>query len=257
MQNRYVGDIGDFGKYGLLRKLCDGSPHLKLGVVWYLYNPINERTSDGGHIGYLDCNKAEPTKRNWEQFWSCDPELYQALREIVKNKRRGVSEIRERGVLPRDTVFYEEELTFDDLSPSAHEERKTRRDLWCESAVKQTEDCQIVFLDPDNGLEAKSVGPYRRKGPKYVFLKEVKPYVERKQSVVLYQQLGRDEKAEGQISKRLKQLDAKLRVDGISALRYQRGPARVFFVIPALRHRETLCQRIEDFVQGCWGKHFK
>ena len=39
MQNRYTGDIGDFGKYGLLRALC--SPvgeiqRLQLGVVWYL-----------------------------------------------------------------------------------------------------------------------------------------------------------------------------------------------------------------------------
>ena len=42
MKNSYVGDIGDFGKYGLLRHLCgvtgkgtDGDP-LRLGVVWYL-----------------------------------------------------------------------------------------------------------------------------------------------------------------------------------------------------------------------------
>lgn len=34
MQDRYVGDIGDFGKYGLLRALC--AHDLSLGVVWYL-----------------------------------------------------------------------------------------------------------------------------------------------------------------------------------------------------------------------------
>ena len=33
MQNRYVGDIGDFGKYGLLRALYHGR---QLGVAWYL-----------------------------------------------------------------------------------------------------------------------------------------------------------------------------------------------------------------------------
>ena len=43
MQDQYVGDIGDFGKYGLLRHLTgmrgDAAPEdaLRLGVVWYLF----------------------------------------------------------------------------------------------------------------------------------------------------------------------------------------------------------------------------
>ena len=35
MQDRYVGDVGDFGKYGLLRSLCRADEHggaLRLGV---------------------------------------------------------------------------------------------------------------------------------------------------------------------------------------------------------------------------------
>src|ERR1700684_4163658 len=45
MQDRYVGDVGDFGKFGLLRALC-GESHplpLKLGVVWYRF-PMNRIT---------------------------------------------------------------------------------------------------------------------------------------------------------------------------------------------------------------------
>ena len=48
MQDRYVGDVGDFGKYGLLRALCGGD--LTLGVVWYLY-PDEEANNDGDDIG--------------------------------------------------------------------------------------------------------------------------------------------------------------------------------------------------------------
>ena len=36
MQDRYVGDVGDYGKYGLLRSLCRGDEHgvaLRLGVL--------------------------------------------------------------------------------------------------------------------------------------------------------------------------------------------------------------------------------
>jgi hypothetical protein len=37
MQNRYTADLGDFGKYGLLKALCqskDEERNLRLGVVW-------------------------------------------------------------------------------------------------------------------------------------------------------------------------------------------------------------------------------
>ena len=56
MQDRYTGDVGDFGKYGLLRCLRgpDAAP-LRLGVVWYRTDsdivdadPVN----DGKHVAY-------------------------------------------------------------------------------------------------------------------------------------------------------------------------------------------------------------
>lgn len=53
MQNRYSGDVGDFGKFGFLRHLCDGRT---LGVVWYLY-PDERGNGDGGHVDYLDDNQ--------------------------------------------------------------------------------------------------------------------------------------------------------------------------------------------------------
>ncbi len=43
MQNRYVGDVGDFGKYGLLRYLVgvrsstSVADSLRLRVIWYLH----------------------------------------------------------------------------------------------------------------------------------------------------------------------------------------------------------------------------
>ncbi len=54
MQNRYTGDVGDFGKYGLLRALCsdDGKRKLKLGVNWYLV-PDMGNPGDGGFIDYV------------------------------------------------------------------------------------------------------------------------------------------------------------------------------------------------------------
>ena len=73
MQNRYTGDVGDFGKYGLLRALClpegDRGPALRLGVVWYLTSD-ESHNNDGRHIGYL-----EPTPKNAKTLRVCDPSL--------------------------------------------------------------------------------------------------------------------------------------------------------------------------------------
>jgi hypothetical protein len=54
MQNRYVGDVGDFAKYALLRSISNGTPRaLRLAVIWYLY-PDEIHNSDGRHVSYLD-----------------------------------------------------------------------------------------------------------------------------------------------------------------------------------------------------------
>ena len=53
MQDRYAGDVGDFGKLGMLRIIADSG--LKIGVNWYLtYKPEENLKEDGKHIGYLN-----------------------------------------------------------------------------------------------------------------------------------------------------------------------------------------------------------
>ena len=65
MQDRYAGDIGDFGKYGLLRALCGEA--LRLGVLWYAFEGDRKRApNDGKRIDYLD-----PPD---EQLRECDPD---------------------------------------------------------------------------------------------------------------------------------------------------------------------------------------
>ncbi len=84
MQNRYVGDVGDFGKCGLSRYLTGQmetpvpEPALKLGVVRYLY-PDESHNADGKHTGYLD-----DTSDNYAAYRACDPHLYRRVAYSLK-----------------------------------------------------------------------------------------------------------------------------------------------------------------------------
>ena len=52
MQDRYAGDVGDFGKLGMLRRIA--ATGLKVGVNWYLtFKPEEHVNEDGKHIGYI------------------------------------------------------------------------------------------------------------------------------------------------------------------------------------------------------------
>ena len=295
MQNRYVGDLGDFGKYGLLRWLClprrtgpdqslspsfgwnsilghntintsdegstipfwpseeaNSNQSLTIGVVWYLV-PDENHNSDGKHIHYLDLSAY-----NQERYRDCDPILYDALREIVRSNRRNVSSIRDCQVLPLGTRFYDAVLTFnrpDGQGPLTREDRVAQRSSWLYDAAELTDGCDLVFVDPDNGLEAK-VDPYQRRGPKYVFFDELLPYLRRNQSLVIYHHIGRRGSASDQIRERLSQINTNLGRTAF-ALLYHRGSARAFFVVPAPQHFTNLLSKAKMLMLSSWSRHFE
>ena len=132
MQDRYVGDVGDFGKYGLLRALCREG--LRLGIVWYL-NPEEEGNENGRHVRYL--------QKDTLRLRGCDPELYDRLQDLVfpggldkgaQDAYRKVSEVRTRGIVGNDTSFYEVGLSFSDLPSWPTAARKARREEWLDGA---------------------------------------------------------------------------------------------------------------------------
>jgi hypothetical protein len=52
-------------------------------------------------------------------------------------------------------------------------------------------DRDLVFFDPDNGLDVPSVSKGRKRSSKYVFLDEVADHYAAGRSVLVYQQLGK------------------------------------------------------------------
>ena len=157
MRNRYVGDIGDFAKYGLLRAIGEGK---RLGVAWYL-------CPDDGHTEYLE------KPGDWRHL---DPELFGTLKELVDGgKKRSVAEIQRSGILGDKAIFADEPVPVRD------------RRRWFERVKAKLSRCDLVFADPDNGLYPDDGSKLTRK---HIPLSEAVALAEGGRPVVIYHHNG-------------------------------------------------------------------
>lgn len=248
MQNRYVADVGDFGKFGLLRALHTSSadhPGFSLAVLWYLF-PDEGHNNDGRHIRYLD---SEPGG----QFERCDRILFSTLREIAKGHRT-VAAVEASSIFRRDTAFHSQALAFArDEGPRL---RREKREKWLRDALKAADKADVVFVDPDNGLEC-SVSRYAKNGPKYVYHSDLFALCQGDKSIVIYHHLSRQGKASEQVERQTKELVKTIPIShSIAALRFRRGSSRVFFLAVAPPHKHEMEARIRRFLEAGWAQHF-
>jgi hypothetical protein len=252
MQDRYFGDVGDFGKYGLLRILhgcADAQAKLRLGVVWYLF-PDESHNADGKHLGYL---------RKRRDYRDCDEPLFDLLHKSIIDEAaaRQIKHAETSGMLPEGTQFYSEPLVFP-VGMQFQDLEKIRHD-WCVAAQAATDGVDLVFVDPDNGIECESVTKTSKKGPKYVYWDDIDAFVGRKQSVVIYHHPNRKrgcshpkqiEDIRSQMSERFGNSVE------VSAVRFRRGTSRAYFIIASPRHKDLLRQRLTKMCSGPWNRHF-
>ncbi|MGY3506749.1 hypothetical protein [Bradyrhizobium sp. USDA 4471] len=239
MQNRYVGDVGDFAKFALLRAVT-GHTKLRMAVIWYLFSDENHN-ADGRHVSYLkDPNLAK-----------LDPDLHAALGKIVKDNRRNVRAIATSGILPPDTTFFDKIISdrnSDIRLPRA--ERARQRATWLKKAMVSAKGHQLVFLDPDNGLETASVQRYSPKSGKYVFWNEAVEFWSAGHSLIIYHHLNRTTT----VARQAEDLKEKFRERFPDAplLRYflaRRGSCRHFWIVAQDTHAQALRDSIERISQ--------
>ena len=252
MRDQFVGDVGDFGKYGLLRRLIGltdpdtPTPDLTLGVVWYYRR--NVAGEDGKFVQYLKLDYYDRAR-----YERCDPELWSILGDLVCNGKRFVCCVEQSATLPEGTRYFRDLLSFEGV-PSGKRRQQHRSD-WLQRALHATEGADIVFLDPDNNIRLDERYKYDENGPKYAYLDEIRAFWERGQSVVVYHQLNRNRTAEAQITEMSDCLSGVSGVDPIP-MWFRRGTSRVFFVIPQDEHRDQIETRITEMLEGPWGQHF-
>jgi len=246
---------GGFGKYGLLRALAghngETSP-LSLGIVWYLV-PDEDHNEDGRHISYL----TNPAYR------ACDPELHDILHRLLIAERqpRRVELTGQYGLLPASTHYFEPPLDYRDIAPVQGETlraaRLAYRKQWREQAPASCSGRDVVFLDPDNGFETASVPKHAPKAPKYVYWDEFDRFADLGKTLVIYHHLNRTQSARDQIATKVAEIRKRRSECGDPiALLFRRGSLRVFFILPAPRHRDVVRDRIDQMLSGPWSAHF-
>jgi hypothetical protein len=239
VQHRYVGDVGDFVTYGLLRVLSAAGVG-RLGVIWYLVAD-ETHNADGRHVTYLDA-----ANRIGRQLRECDPGLHAALRTLVEAGQRDVASVARSRVLPHGTRYYAAPLRRVHTDPS-------QRDAWFRRALRATAACDTVFLDPDNGI---ACGP-RPVPAKYANLDEVAALAGRGQSLVVYQHADRSTSVDQQATRLLQRLADVLPVAPLAAVVARRGTVRMFALIPRASHHGAFAAALGLIESSPWSTHLQ
>ncbi len=165
MQERYLGDSHDFLKYALLRHLKQ-SLNVRIGVNWYLTDP--ELVDKPGNN---DGEKRHHLKQSdWRKI---DPDLFEVIQRFEVPAFRKLENIAAWNILPNDTAYYETPVPVLD------------RAKWQQQSHQVLENSDLIFLDPDNGLEVKSMTV--RTAPKYALFREAADYVRAGKTVISIQ----------------------------------------------------------------------
>jgi len=173
LKDQYFGDINDYLKYGLIR-LLQAETGLRVLVTWMLTPDDGRR--DGELRTYLD----QPNR--WQPF---DPELHKGLQALLQTNSAPRVALIEQSQLLNGAQYFSE------IVPDHGDLRRT----WAAKLAEAASQSELVFLDPDNGLEVPS-RPYGKKfSSKYVFWHEVDQIWRGGASVLIYQHYRREKRS--------------------------------------------------------------
>jgi hypothetical protein len=247
MQDRYAFDVGDFGKFGLLRHLTSGATPLSLGVLWYTCDR-EAVAKDGKHLGYLELRRERLSEKG-ARFRVCDSQLYDLFRNAMTRPDavRSMAQLENLGIFTSATLKFHRDLV------CAGESRRT----WFLKACSAVKDCDVVFCDPDNGIAEPGSDTERSRSPKHLLIEELRDLHGEGCAIAVYHHLNRRTKHKEQMVRWIKELQRQLRTD-VSAVRFRRGTSRAFFVASGQRVPD-LANRVHHLAKTDWCRqnHFE
>ena len=235
MQDRYAGDIGDFGKFSLLKELSRQG--FSIGINWYRTETLDSEKKPDGRVKQNDGGYTEIP----EKLKACDISLAETLSTIAESNDCSIDKLEEAQLLP-NAVYYNERVSVDG------------REDWHRQALAffANNHSDLVFLDPDNGMLVPSVKKHQPRSVKYAFYEEVQNYIEQGQSVLVYSQRSRKQEIQyfHEIESRLRET---IRDSEIYEITFPRYSVRDYFAIPALpKHSEKIEMAFSNMLSGKW-----
>lgn len=178
MQDKYAGDVTDFFKFFLLKKV-QSICNKKIGINWYVpsQNTINRETSNDGRI------------INWlnnEEIINLDLELSSKLKNVISGERT-IAGIEDIVFNKNDFIFFNKPMEAD-------------RNYWFNESLKAMNNAEIIFLDPDNGFKEGDF--YKKPSEKHALSTEIKQYYNNGQSIILinFRDRSRQDKYDNKLS---------------------------------------------------------
>lgn len=231
MQDRYAGDIGDYGKFGLLMELQKQG--FRIGVNWYkTETTASEKSEDGKY--------AIP-----ESMAFCDPTLAAKLTAVhSQNQHRSISALETENLIEGACYFNE------------YVSRQNRNEWHCR-ALNALSEANLVFLDPDNGMIVPSFKIGNPKIVKYVLYKEVRDYLNHGQSVLIYNHRCRI-KESLYFEKLFQRFADKACISNsrIQTITFPRFSVRDYLAISANEeHHLKIQTAFQNMLNGPWGNH--
>jgi hypothetical protein len=226
MKDQYFGDVNDFLKYALLRSLVMPDS-LRLGICWMLTEP--DGRTDGNNLAYFD----KP-----ERFRQRDPELFDWLKQVIGSEQdRRTARIEGSALLGPAASFQSSILT--DL--------ESERSKYFSECSARFAECDLVFFDPDNGLEIRSTLRGRKGSRKYLCWEDVCSNFTAGSSVLIYQHFIREKRA-GYIARMVHELRART----CAATVFSFVTPRVLFLLASQeRHAATFRTRLAA-IRSVW-----
>lgn len=244
MKNQYFGDIGDYGKYALLRHLADAG--IGVGINWYLTD--GDDSNDGKMTKYL---KSEDSSLR-----SLDEGLFDSLRRLVIIEKRRNVKASEKEALINNAIYFHDILDIKDKGSIA--EKRLYREEWHNRAMSALKAASLIYFDPDNGIADEKVSA-KKNSVKYLLTGEAADYYNAGHDIVYYCHKGRrKEKAWEDYKRILKEgKNGSISQDAwLTALTYHRGVQRTFIFAIHPERRERYETLINSFAEK-WHEHFE
>jgi len=223
MQVGQIGGIGDFGKFALLRHLRKDR---RLAVCWYLTGESDAVNGPDRHFNYL---------KRPDDFRHFAPEVFDQLVEFDGGSRALIDPLTELHMsrILDDAVFLRQRVP----RPAS------LRRQWLDTLVESVRGSNLVFLDPDAGIQGK------RLTPGHVALEEIAALRLPDRALIIgHQQSGRRSEVKF-IADQMRSLGC----DPVAIIRLRLVTSR-FYVIAD--HDAAITELIATFVRK-WGDRVK